>query len=88
MTGAQIAAAARRQTTVIPRGSSGEPRRRRFQALMFGAVGLAFLGLGAIIYDFASDGRPSSAWEFLTSFPSRVVPERRASSRRSSGRST
>ena len=77
MTGAQIAAAARRQTTVIPRASRGDTwAGRLFQALMFAAVGLAFLGLGAIIYDFARDGAAVVTWEFITRFPSRVVPDR------------
>ena len=77
MTGAQIAAAARRQTTVIPRASRNDTwAGRLFQALMFGAVGLAFLGLGAIIYDFASDGAAVVTWQFISSFPSRVVPDR------------
>jgi phosphate transport system permease protein len=77
MTGAQIAAAARRQTTVIPRASRGDTwAGRLFQVLMFGAVGLAFLGLGAIIYDFARDGAAVVTWEFVTRFPSRVVPDR------------
>jgi phosphate transport system permease protein len=77
MTGAQIAAAARRQTTVIPRASRGDTwAGRLFQALMFAAVGLAFLALGAIIYDFARDGAAVVTWEFITRFPSRVVPDR------------
>jgi phosphate transport system permease protein len=76
MTGAQIAAAARRQRTVIPRRSTGDAWSARiFRALMLGAVGLAFLGLGAIIWDFASDGVPVLSWDFVTSFPSRVIPQ-------------
>jgi phosphate transport system permease protein len=76
MTGAQIAAAARSQETVIPRRRSGEAVASTiFTVLMYGAVGVAFLGLGAIIYDFASDGVPVLSWDFLTSFPSRVIPE-------------
>ena len=43
---------------------------------MYGALGLAFLGLAAIIYDFAKDGVPIVSWDFITSFPSRVIPER------------
>jgi phosphate transport system permease protein len=75
MTGAQMAAAARAQNTVIPRRRSGEAVASWiFTVLMFGAVGLAFLGLGAIIWDFASDGVPVLSWDFLTSFPSRVIP--------------
>jgi phosphate transport system permease protein len=75
MTGAQMAAAAQRQETVIPKRSSGETvRGAGFILLMYTAVGVAFLGLGAIIYDFASDGVPVLSWDFLTSFPSRVIP--------------
>lgn len=76
MTGAQMAAAARAQSTVIPRRSSREAARARgFAALMYGALAVAFAGLGAIVYDFASDGLPVVTWDFLTSFPSRVIPE-------------
>jgi phosphate transport system permease protein len=75
MTGAQIAAGARRQNTVIPRRTSGETTRGvGFVLLMYTAVGVAFLGLGAIIWDFAGDGIPVVSWDFLTSFPSRVIP--------------
>jgi phosphate transport system permease protein len=76
MTAAQMAAAARSQTTVIPRRSTGEAARAwGFQTLMYGALAIAFLGLGAIIYDFASDGIPVLSWEFITKFPSRVIPQ-------------
>jgi len=75
MTGAQIASAARTQNTVIPRRRSGEAAVSWvFRALMYGAVGLAFLGLGAIVWDFASDGAGVLSWDFVTSFPSRVIP--------------
>jgi len=77
MTGAQMAAAARRQTTVIPRRSAGAAISDIvFRLMMYGAVGLAFVGLGAIIYDFAGDGLPFVDSSFLTRFPSRVIPER------------
>jgi phosphate transport system permease protein len=75
MTGAQIASAARRQETVIPRRSSGEAASSGvFTVLMYGAVGVAFVALAAIIWDFASDGVEVLSWDFLTSFPSRVIP--------------
>ncbi len=71
MTAAQIAA------SVIPRaGGRDTLRTRAFKGLMFGALAIAFAGLGAIIYDFASDGLPVVSWQFVTSFPSRVIPER------------
>jgi phosphate transport system permease protein len=76
MTGAQMAAAARDQKTVIPRRSTGEAvAGYGFIGLMLGAVLLAFVGLAAIIWDFASDGVPVLNWDFITSFPSRVIPE-------------
>ena len=76
MTAAQIAASARRQSTVIPRRSKGDAASGLlFQALMYGAVGIAFAGLGAIVYDFAKDGVSVLSWDFVTSFPSRVIPE-------------
>jgi phosphate transport system permease protein len=77
MTGAQIAAAVRTQRTVIPRA----PRRlrvadRAFRALMYGAVAIGVLALGTLLYDVARDGLPKLSWDFVTSFPSRISPER------------
>jgi phosphate transport system permease protein len=75
VTGAQIASAARRQTTVIPRRSGGDRAADiGFRLLMYGALAVAFVALAAIIYDFASDGLSVINWEFLTSFPSEVIP--------------
>jgi phosphate transport system permease protein len=76
MTGAQMAAAARDQQSVLPRRSSGDRAAGVvFAILMYLAVALAFVGLGLIIWDFASDGVPVLTWDFVTSFPSRVIPE-------------
>jgi phosphate transport system permease protein len=76
MTGAQMAAAARRQRTVIPRRSAGDRAADLgFRLLMYLALLIAFLGLAAIIYDFARDGLPVVDWDFITSFPSQVIPE-------------
>jgi len=75
MTGAQIAAKARSKSSVLP-----EPNGRDrlygllFRFAMFGALGLAFLGLGAILYDVAVSGAPKLSSEFLTKFPSRIIP--------------
>ena len=77
MTGAQIATAAREQTSVLPtRPRSDRLRDRAFRALMYAALGLAFGGLAAIVYDFARDGLPVISSDFLTRFPSRILPER------------
>ena len=75
MTGAQIAAAARSQKSVLP-AVSGRDRlyARLFRLCMYGALALAFLGLGAILYDVAISGAPKLSWDFLTSFPSRIIP--------------
>ena len=71
MTAAQIAA------SVIPDRSGKEHASTSFfGGLMYAALALAFIGLGAIIWDFASDGLPVVSWQFVTSFPSRVIPER------------
>jgi phosphate transport system permease protein len=76
VTGAQIAAAARMQTTVIPRRSAKQAALDcGFRGLMVAALAVAFVGLAAIIYDFAKDGLPVVSWDFITSFPSRVIPE-------------
>jgi len=75
MTGAQIAAAAGSQHSVLPE-VSGRDRLygRLFLWCMYGALGLAFLGLGAILYDVAVSGLPKLSWDFLTKFPSRIIP--------------
>ncbi len=75
MTGAQIAASARSQNSVLP-AVSGRDRLygRLFRWCMYAALGLAFLGLGAILYDVAVSGVPRLSWDFLTKFPSRIIP--------------
>jgi phosphate transport system permease protein len=74
MTGAQIAARAARHA-VIPRAN---PADRAFAAfvrvLMFGAIGVSLLALLTLLYDVARDGVPHISWNFLTSFPSRIIP--------------
>jgi phosphate transport system permease protein len=77
MTGAQIAAAAREQTTIIPRRTPGARASDLvFRIMMYVAVGIAFLGLGAILYDTFNDGIPVLSWDFFNRFPSRVLPQR------------
>ena len=75
MTGAQIAARAARNA-VIPR-APGKDRAFSgfFKALMFGALGVSILALATLLYDVARDGLPKLSWDFLTSFPSRIIPE-------------
>jgi phosphate transport system permease protein len=74
MTGAQIAARASRHA-VIPRAN---PADRAFAAfvrvLMFGAIGVSLLALLTLLYDVGRDGVPHISWNFLTSFPSRIIP--------------
>ena len=75
MTGAQIAASARAQQGVLP-AVDGRDRfyGRLFRWMMYLALGLAFLGLGAILYDVTVSGAPRLSWDFLTQFPSRIIP--------------
>jgi phosphate transport system permease protein len=75
MTGAQIAARAGRNA--IPRaGSSDRAFSAFFRALMYAAVFLTILALVTLLYDVASDGLPKLSGDFLTRFPSRVIPAR------------
>jgi phosphate transport system permease protein len=74
MTGAQIASNAARR--VIPQASGSDRAFSLFfRLLMFGAVGLSILALVTLLYDIARDGVPKLSWDFLTSFPSRIIPE-------------
>jgi phosphate transport system permease protein len=75
MTAAQIADRAaqrsiRRKAPTADRLFSGV-----FRALMLGAVGLSVLALATLLYDVARDGLPKLSGDFLTSFPSRILPE-------------
>ncbi len=74
MTGAQIAERAGRE--VIPQASGSDRAFARFfRLLMFGAIGISLLALITLLYDVARDGLPKLSWDFLTSFPSRIIPE-------------
>jgi hypothetical protein len=76
MTGARIAARAARQS-VIP-SSNGKDRAFAsfFRALMYAAVGITMLALATLLYEVAKDGLPKLSVDFLTRFPSRILPER------------
>ena len=74
MTGAQIAQRAAR-SAVIPKASGGDRAFSVvFRVLMLGAVGVSVLALATLLYDVARDGLPKLSWDFLTSFPSRIIP--------------
>jgi len=74
MTGADIAARAARQA-VIPQASGADRAFSGFfRALMYGAIGVSLLALVTLLYDVARDGLPNLSWDFLTSFPSRIIP--------------
>jgi phosphate transport system permease protein len=77
MTGAQIASMARTRTTVLPKPSTGSRvADLAFRAVMYLSIAIGFIGLGAILFDVARDGLPRLSMEFLTNFPSRIIPER------------
>jgi phosphate transport system permease protein len=76
MTGAQIAARAAARREVFPRASTGSRvADLAFRAAMFLAVGVGVLALGVLLYDVAHDGAGRLSVDFLTSFPSKVLPE-------------
>jgi len=75
MTGAEIAHRAAARGAVIPK-AAGKDRvwAALFRALMFGALGVSLLALATLLYDVARDGLPKLSVNFLTSFPSRIIP--------------
>jgi phosphate transport system permease protein len=74
VTGAQIAHRAA-QRAVIPKASGADRAFAGFfRVLMYGAVGISMLALATLLYDVARDGLPRVSWDFLTSFPSRIIP--------------
>ncbi len=76
MTGAQMAAAARAQSTVIPRATPGQRRSDvLFRSLLLGAILVSVGFLGVLLVDIARDGIPKLSTDFLTKFPSRITPE-------------
>jgi phosphate transport system permease protein len=76
MTGAQIAARAATQREVFPRAGSGSRAADAlFRLAMFAAVAVGFIALGTLLFVVASDGLGRLSWDFLTSFPSKVIPE-------------
>jgi len=74
MNGAQIAAGATRNAVIPEARRSDRAFSRFFRALMFGAIGVSMLALVTLLYDVARDGIPKLSWDFLTSFPSRIIP--------------
>jgi phosphate transport system permease protein len=77
VTGAQIAARARSRTSVLPRPSTGSRiADLAFRMVMYLSIAVGFIGLGAILFDVARDGLPRLSMDFLTNFPSRIIPER------------
>jgi phosphate transport system permease protein len=75
MTGAQIAARAARNAVIPAPNGKDRAFARFFRALMYGAVGLTMLALFTLLYDIAKDGLHVISWDFLTRFPSRIIPE-------------
>jgi phosphate transport system permease protein len=73
VTGVQIAQRAARAT--IPR-ADGRDRAYAalFRALMYAAVGITVLALATLLFDIARDGLGVLSVDFLTSFPSRIIP--------------
>jgi phosphate transport system permease protein len=74
MTGAEIAARAARKAVIPQASGSDRAFSGFFRALMYGAIGVSMLALATLLYDVARDGLPKLSWDFLTSFPSRIIP--------------
>ena len=75
MTGAQIAARAARAAVIPAPNGKDRAFARFFRGLMYAAVGLTMLALFTLLYDIAKDGLHVISWDFLTRFPSRIIPE-------------
>lgn len=75
MTGAQIAARAARSAVIPAPNGKDRAFARFFRGLMYAAVGLTMLALFTLLYDIAKDGLHVISWDFLTRFPSRIIPE-------------
>src|SRR5688500_20336770 len=68
---------ARTRSSVLPRPSTGSRiADLAFRAVMYLSIAVGFLGLGAILFDVARDGLPRLSTDFITNFPSRIIPER------------
>jgi phosphate transport system permease protein len=74
VTGADIAAGATRKAVIPQASGSDRAFAGFFRLLMFGAIGVSLLALVTLLYDVARDGIPKLSWDFLTSFPSRIIP--------------
>ena len=59
-----------------------------FKGVLLFSLLIGFVTLIVLLITVASDGLGQLSWDFVTSFPSSLPEPRRASSRRSSARST
>jgi phosphate transport system permease protein len=75
MTGAEIAARSYR-VTIPPANGRDRAFAAFFKFLMFAALFVAMLALVTLLYDVARDGLPKLSMDFLTRFPSRILPQR------------
>lgn len=76
MTGAQIAAKAATQTTVISRRSKKDTRRETgFALIMWGALAFICLAIAVLLLTIVVDGLPRFSMDLFTNQPSKVRPE-------------
>ena len=60
---------------VIGQASRGERvKDLAFRGALLAATGVAMAVLAALVIDVARDGAPVLSWDFITSFPSQVIP--------------
>ncbi len=75
MTGAQIAAKAAAQTTVISRRSKKDTRRESgFALIMWGALAIICLSIAVLLTTIVLDGLPRFSMDLFTNQPSKVNP--------------
>jgi phosphate transport system permease protein len=75
VTGAQIAARAAGQRTILGGPAPGRTSQRVFLALMLGALGLALLTLVVLVADVVSDGGGRVDAQLFQNQPSKIRPE-------------
>jgi phosphate transport system permease protein len=75
VTGAQIAARATRGARIPKAAGVDRAFSALFRALMYAAIGVSVLALATLLYDVARDGLPKLSVDFLTNFPSRILPQ-------------
>ncbi len=68
--------AASASQAILPAARTQRLREALFRSILLLSTAVGVLFLAVLVVDVARDGLPVLSWDFLTSFPSRVTPER------------